>query len=116
MINAKGLYSIIKKITDLLIYLANLPKPRVTAWNTLLKARAIENMSYVIGVNRVGTDANGHEYTGNSIIIDGLGNEITPLSENNEAVITAVLSKKKLLSERKRFNFLNDQDFFELKK
>lgn len=99
---------------DLLIYVANWPKPRVTAWNTLLKARAIENMSYVVGVNRVGIDPNGHEYTGNSIVIDELGNEMTPKTENKEAVLTAVLNHEQLMASRKKFNFLNDQDVFEL--
>lgn len=100
---------------DVLLYVANWPKPRITAWNTLLKARAIENMSYVVGVNRVGTDANGHEYTGNSIVIDGLGNEMTPLLENQEACVTTTLSKPTLQDIRTKFNFLNDQDEFEIK-
>ncbi|PHS06052.1 MAG: amidohydrolase [Kordia sp.] len=100
---------------DVLLYVANWPKPRVTAWNTLLKARAIENMSYVVGANRMGTDANGHQYSGNSIILDALGNEITPLAENKEAILTASLSKKELLASRNKFNFLNDQDGFEMK-
>jgi len=100
---------------DVLIYVANWPKPRVTAWNTLLKARAIENMSYVIGVNRVGTDANRHEYTGNSIVLDELGNEMTPLAENKEVTVTTTLSKEKLLASRNKFNFLGDQDEFEMK-
>lgn len=100
---------------DVLIYVANWPKPRVTAWNTLLKARAIENMSYVIGVNRIGTDANGHQYTGNSIVLDELGNEITPLTENIEATLTTTLSKEKLLASRNKFNFLVDQDEFVIK-
>ena len=100
---------------DVLIYVANWPKPRVTAWNTLLKARAIENMSYVIGVNRVGTDANGHEYSGNSIVLDELGNEMTPLTDKIEAILTTTLSKEKLLASRNKFNFLGDQDGFEIK-
>jgi len=100
---------------DVLIYVANWPKPRVTAWNTLLKARAIENMSYVVGANRVGTDANGHEYTGNSIVLDELGNELTSVTENTEAIITTTLFKEKLLSSRSKFNFLNDQDVFDMK-
>lgn len=99
---------------DLLIYVANWPKPRINAWNTLLKARAIENMSYVIGVNRVGTDPNGNEYSGNSIIIDELGNELTPLAEHTEVILTTVLSKDRLTASRTRFNFLNDQDQFTL--
>jgi len=100
---------------DVLFYVANWPKPRINAWNTLLKARAIENMSYVVGVNRVGTDANGNEYTGNSIILDELGNEMTPLSENIEAILTTTLYKEKLLASRNKFNFLADQDKFEIK-
>lgn len=100
---------------DLLIYVANWPKPRITAWNTLLKARAIENMSYVIGVNRVGTDANGHEYTGNSMVLDELGNKMIPVCENKEAIITTTLTKEKLLASRIKFNFLGDQDEFEIK-
>lgn len=100
---------------DVLIYVANWPKPRITAWNTLLKARSIENMTYVIGVNRVGTDANGHEYTGNSIVLDELGGEMTPLAENSEAILTTTLSKEKLVASRNKLNFLSDQDDFEIK-
>ena len=100
---------------DLLIYVANWPKPRIMAWNTLLKARAIENMTFVIGVNRIGKDYNNHEYSGNSIVLDELGQEMTPLSENNETIISTTLSKEKLETSRKKFNFLNDQDLFELK-
>ena len=59
---------------DLLIYVANWPKPRINAWDTLLQARAIENMSYVIGVNRIGEDQKGHLYPGHTAVYDGLGN------------------------------------------
>ena len=100
---------------DVLIYVANWPKPRVSAWNTLLKARAIENMSYVIGVNRVGKDENGHEYTGNSTVLDELGNEMTIIPENIEATLSTSLCKDKLIASRKKFNFLNDKDLFEIK-
>lgn len=99
---------------DVLLYVANWPKPRIDAWSTLLKARAIENMSYVIGVNRVGTDPNGNDYSGNSIILDALGNELSPLAENNDAIITTTLSKKELQTVREKFNFLNDKDTFTL--
>jgi predicted amidohydrolase len=99
---------------DVLLYVANWPKPRINAWNTLLKARAIENMSYVIGVNRTGEDPNGNEYTGNSIVLDALGNELSPLSENNDVCITTTLSKKELQTVREKFNFLNDKDVFTL--
>ncbi|EJF11524.1 amidohydrolase [Pontibacter sp. BAB1700] len=58
---------------DLLLYVANWPKPRANAWSILLQARAIENLSYVVGVNRVGTDGNGHPYSGDSAIIHPKG-------------------------------------------
>lgn len=58
---------------DLLLYVANWPAPRQTAWDTLLQARAIENLSYVAGVNRVGTDSNGNSYRGGTAVIDFKG-------------------------------------------
>ena len=97
---------------DLLIYTANWPKPRVNAWNVLLKARAIENMSYCIGVNRVGVDANGYEYSGNSMAIDFLGNELTDFCEDKEAVIYVHLNKQKMYELRSKLPFLEDKDIF----
>jgi omega-amidase len=94
---------------DLLIYVANWPEPRINAWDALLKARAIENMSYVVGVNRIGTDANGHRYPGHSIILDYLGNPIAT-SDNN--IIIATLDKNAMLESRQKFGFLNDRDDF----
>lgn len=99
---------------DVLIYVANWPKPRIEAWNTLLKARAIENMVYTIGVNRIGLDPNNNEYTGSSRIYDGLGQQ---MSINNEAVAfeeTVTLQKSYQEKIRKKFNFLNDRDHFEI--
>jgi len=100
---------------DLLIYSANWPKPRINAWKTLLKARAIENMSYCIGVNRAGVDANGYEYNGNSIAIDVLGNELTEVAEDSETIIYATLSKNELLNTRAKLSFLEDKDLFTIK-
>ena len=99
---------------DLLIYSANWPKPRINAWNALLKARAIENMSYCIGVNRVGVDANSYEYDGNSIAIDFLGNELTEVAQNDEKIIYATLSKNKLIDTRAKLPFLEDKDTFKI--
>ena len=99
---------------DVLIYSANWPKPRINAWKTLLKARAIENMSFCIGVNRVGVDANDYEYNGNSIAIDFLGNEMTEVAENSEEIIYASLSKEKLIKVREKLPFLEDQDRFSI--
>ncbi|MFD2892077.1 nitrilase family protein [Flavobacterium chuncheonense] len=98
---------------DLLVYVANWPKVRVKAWDALIKARAIENMCYTVGVNRIGKDANGHEYIGHSQVIDELGNEmIAPFEEDDIQVIT--LNKKKMQESRNKFNFLNDRDSFNL--
>ncbi len=96
---------------DVLLYVANWPEPRAAAWDTLLKARAIENMSFVIGVNRVGQDDNGHNYLGHSQVFDALGSPMVANSENDE-VLTAELNKNALLEIRQKFGFLNDRDRF----
>lgn len=98
---------------DVLIYVANWPKPRVNAWDILLKARAVENMSYVIGVNRVGMDANNLEYVGHSQAIDYLGNYIQEPQEI-EGVFIVELDKNEMLETRKKLNFLNDRDKFQI--
>jgi len=99
---------------DLLIYIANWPKPRINAWNTLLKARAIENMSYCIGVNRVGLDVNGYEYTGNSAAYNSLGKEISTIKPNEIITEIITLEKEDLLKTREKFRFLDDGDNFTL--
>jgi len=98
---------------DVLIYVANWPKPRVNAWDILLKARAVENMSYVIGVNRVGLDANNHDYVGHSQAVDFLGNYMQEPQEN-EGVFIVELDKKSLDETRTKLAFLNDKDTFTL--
>jgi predicted amidohydrolase len=98
---------------DLLIYVANWPKVRTNAWDILLKARAVENVSYVIGVNRIGTDNNNFEYIGHSQIIDELGNFILEPTEN-EGVFIADFDKNKMLETRNKLNFLDDRDYFDL--
>ena len=99
---------------DLLLYVANWPKVRINAWDTLLKARAIENMSYSIGVNRVGLDGNNYEYTGHSAAYDVLGNRIDTISENKEATEIVILDKAHIKKYREKLNFLNDKDGFNL--
>jgi omega-amidase len=99
---------------DVLIYVANWPKTRINAWNTLLKARAIENMSYTIGVNRIGEDDNRFQYNGHSQVVDFFGDYILEPKED-KGVFIVELNKAELLSARKKFNFLNDQDSFVLK-
>ena len=97
---------------DLLIYVANWPEIRINAWNALLKARAIENLSYCIGVNRIGLDGNGHPYCGNSQSIDPMGNIIGYLDENELGTIITTLSKTDLKDVRNKLNFLEDRDSF----
>lgn len=99
---------------DVLVYVANWPKVRIQAWDSLLKARAIENLCYTIGVNRIGYDANNHEYIGHSQVIDELGNYILEANEKQGLFIVA-LDKQKMLNTRKKLNFLNDKDIFEMK-
>jgi predicted amidohydrolase len=98
---------------DLLIYVANWPKIRTNAWDILLKARAVENISYVIGVNRVGIDNNNLEYSGHSQAIDFLGNYVLEPQETEEIFIVT-LDKDAMLETRKKLNFLNDKDNFEI--
>jgi predicted amidohydrolase len=100
---------------DVVMYVANWPKPRVNAWDALLKARAIENMSYCIGVNRVGFDVNNHEYVGHSAIYDGLGECITDIKHNTEQTEIVTLNKNHLKTIRQKLKFLNDRDIFTLK-
>ncbi len=98
---------------DLLIYVANWPKPRIDAWDTLLRARAIENMAYCIGVNRIGKDEQGYEYSGHSAVYDVLGNRLA-YSENEETLY-ATLEKSHIEKTRNKLKFLEDRDGFTLK-
>lgn len=98
---------------DLLIYVASWPKIRINAWDALLKARAIENMSYTIGVNRIGEDINGYQYTGHSQVVDFLGNYTVEPSES-ESILFAELNKEKMLLARQKLGFLNDKDSFKI--
>ncbi len=97
---------------DLLIYVANWPKARVNAWSSLLGARAIENMSYCAGVNRVGTDKNDLEYTGASVVLDPLGNAIGATKPSIEECLTVVIDKENLRNCRKKLPFQSDADSF----
>jgi omega-amidase len=96
---------------DILLYVANWPQRRNTAWKTLLQARAIENQCFVIGVNRVGNDGNNIYHSGNSMIIDPLG-EITYHKEDEEDIYTTTLSKQHLEDCRNKFPFWKDADNF----
>jgi predicted amidohydrolase len=98
---------------DVLLYVANWPKPRVNAWDILLKARSVENMCYTIGVNRIGKDHNHHEYVGHTQVIDFMGEYVLEPQEA-DAVFIVELNKAKLLETRKKLAFLNDKDNFQL--
>ena len=98
---------------DALIYVANWPAPRRLAWRTLLAARAIENQAYVIGCNRIGTDGNGVEYSGDSLIVDYLGQ---PLADglDQSTVLCAELDAAALQQFKQKFPAYLDADAFEL--
>ncbi|MEO8147555.1 MAG: amidohydrolase [Bacteroidia bacterium] len=100
---------------DLLIYAANWPERRKQAWKQLLIARAIENVSYVAGLNRIGKDGNAINHTGDSGVFDFLGNKISKTKPLQESIETIKLSKKDLEKFRKDFPVLNDGDLFEIK-
>lgn len=100
---------------DVLIYVANWPKARILAWDTLLKARAIENMCYVVGVNRIGLDEPQNEYSGNSAVYDVLGNAITIVRPSREMIEIATLDRSHINFYRNKLNFLEDKDDFSLK-
>ena len=99
---------------DVLIFVANWPQKRIEAWDALLKARAIENMCFCIGVNRIGTDVNGHVYNGHSAVYDVLGKQISTPSNEIEFIETVSLKKAHIEKYRNHLQFLNDRDKFNL--
>ena len=99
---------------DVLLFMANWPIPRIDAWDTLLKARAIENLSYCIGVNRIGEDENGYQYNGHTSAYNFLGEKVASTSEGKEDLLYCKISKTKLHEFRQKLNFLKDQDSFKI--
>jgi len=97
---------------DLLICVANWPDSRRQVWNTLLKARAIENQCYVAGVNRVGNDNTDNHYAGESVILDPRGRIITVVEEYEEGIATGVISLSELNDFRMKFPVWKDADDF----
>lgn len=95
---------------DVLLYVANWPEVRISAWDTLLRARAIENMSYVLGVNRLGSDPNKHRYPGHSAVYDCLGTALA--FSGKEEVLRVRLSRHHLEETRSKLRFLDDRDSF----
>lgn len=99
---------------DLLVYIANWPGVRAHAWKTLLRARAIENLCYVAGLNRVGSDGAGLQYAGDSAVIDFLGQPVSECAAE-EVVVTTTLQAAELAAHRERFPAMLDADAFELR-
>lgn len=98
---------------DVLLYVANWPVTRISAWDKLLQARAIENQSYVVGVNRVGNDVNNISFPGHSAVYGALGETLVYLGEE-EKVERATLDMEVLKETRERLPFLKDRDGFTL--
>ena len=98
---------------DVLIYVANWPERRSHAWKTLLCARAIENQSYVVGVNRVGNDGNNIYHSGNSMVVDSAG-AVLYHKADDEDIFTITLEKENLMEVRNKFPFLKDGDNFNI--
>ncbi|MCZ6694644.1 MAG: amidohydrolase [Bacteroidetes bacterium] len=98
---------------DVLLYVANWPAPRVTAWDILLKARAVENLCYSIGLNRVGEDGNGISYVGHSVVVDPKGEVIKDLGDV-EGIHTITLDPEPLKKYREKFPAHLDADKFKL--
>ena len=101
---------------DLLIYVANWPEPRRDIWKILLQARAIENLSFCIGANRVGTDGRGISYAGGSMVINGKGQILNDLKDDSEEMIYAEISLSDLRKLRNDFPAHKDADNFQLEK
>ncbi|MFS0489073.1 nitrilase-related carbon-nitrogen hydrolase [Leadbetterella byssophila] len=98
---------------DVLIYIASWPEARRDAWKTLLKARAIENQAYVIGVNRIGKDGYNLSYSGDSCVIDFKGNVLLD-AQSEKGRFNTSLSHEELQAFRSKYPFLQDGDKFKL--
>lgn len=100
---------------DVLVYSANWPESRTEVWNTLLKARAIENQAYVVGANRVGVDGSHILYSGNSQLIDPKGTQLSAIADHHKGIVFAGFSHSELTEFRKKFPVLDDADQFAIK-
>ena len=96
---------------DAILYVANWPEARIDAWTTLLKARAIENQSYVFGLNRIGTDGNNLSYPESSYCFGPAGEVVSEIAGQ---IVAAEFNAEKLKTFREKFQFLNDRDSFRI--
>ncbi|HAH25395.1 MAG TPA: amidohydrolase [Prolixibacteraceae bacterium] len=101
---------------DLLVYVANWPRNRDEVWNTLLKSRAIENQSYVAGVNRVGVDGQKIQYSGYSQVINAKGKSVATTNGGMEGMVEAEMSYSELEKFKITFPVLKDADYFKVLK
>ncbi|MFH0759654.1 MAG: amidohydrolase [Bacteroidota bacterium] len=98
---------------DVLFYVANWPAPRQSVWNALLKARAIENQAYVLGVSRVGTDGDGVDHLGGTCVINPMG-QVEGALDNNPGILHCSIDLKKIREFRVKFPVWKDADMFSL--
>ena len=96
---------------DIVLYVANWPERRSEMWRSLLKARAIENQAFCIGVNRVGKDGNDIYYSGDSMVVNPLG-EVLYHKQHDEDIFTITLQKDELQDIREKMPFWKDGDPF----
>lgn len=101
------IFQAVSEFTDVILVIANLPKERVVHWETLLRARAIENQCYVVGVNRIGK-GNGLEYVESSMVFDPLGERLTKAHSKAELMVVEI-DKEKVKAVRKQFPFKEDR-------
>lgn len=99
---------------ELLIYVASWPQPRRLVWDTLLRARALENMCYVCGVNRIGTDGNKRIYNGGSIVYSAKGETLASVPDGEAGIVTTSLNLISLQQLREKFPVWKDADTFQL--
>jgi predicted amidohydrolase len=99
---------------DLALYVANWPEPRRYPWSQLLIARGIENLAFVVGVNRVGMDGKGVHYSGDSVVVGPRGEVIAQPGTSQEAIVTTRLDRSELISFREKFPAHMDADGFTL--
>ncbi|MGE5365498.1 MAG: nitrilase-related carbon-nitrogen hydrolase [Bacteroidota bacterium] len=97
-----------KERVDIIINIANWPVQRIEHWKTLSRARAIENQCYFAGINRTGTDAYGHHYNGCSVLIDPLGHDVIPFSNEQNCILEAEVNKEEVARVREKLPFLSD--------
>lgn len=96
---------------DLILFVASWPKPRISAWDILLRARAVENLSYSLGVNRVGQDGNAIPYSGHSAVYDFKGNQLV-FNEDEECILYCTIQYAPLMEFRTKFPAWMDSDSF----